>query len=176
MRQNNIHHQQKGVLLMIMPFKLKNVGTTYQRMMNAVSSKQIKKSIEVYVDDILIKSNEPQQHQKDLKETFKTLRRYNMRLNAKKCAFGIKFGKFLRFMLTKWGIEANPTKCRVIIDIKSLTNVKKVQALNGRLTALTRFISKSADNLAHFFIHLKITKPLNGLTNVKRPSKGWKST
>ena len=67
----------------VMPFGLKNVGATYQRMMNMVFSEQIGKNMEAYVDDILIKSNESQQHQKDLEETFKTLRWYNMWLNPK---------------------------------------------------------------------------------------------
>ena len=61
-----------------------------------------------------------------------------MRLNPKKCAFSVKSGKFLGFMLNERGIEANPTKCRVIMDMKSPANVKEVQVLNGRLAALTR--------------------------------------
>ena len=114
--------------------------------------------MEVYVDDILIKSKESQQHQEDLEETFKTLWWYNMRLNPKKCMFDVKAWKFLIFMLTEHGIEANPTKCRVIINMKSPTNVKEVQMLNSILVTLTRFISKSADNFAHFFHTLKNNK------------------
>ena len=95
-------------------------------MMNTIFSEQIGRNMEVYMDDILIKSTKPQQHREDLEETFKTLRRYNMRLNLKKYAFSVKSGKFLRFMLTERGIEANPTKCRAIIDMKSPTNVKEV--------------------------------------------------
>ena len=139
--------------------------------MNTVFAKQIRQNMKVYVDDILIKSNKPQQHQKNLEETFKTLLWYNMRLNPKKCAFSVKARKFLRFMLAKRGIEANPTKCRAIIDMKSPTNIREVQAMNGRLAVLTRFISRLANNLALSFICLKIIKPLNGLTNAKKPSK-----
>ena len=81
-------------------------------------------------------------------------------MNPKKCAFGVKSGKFLRFMLTERGIEANPTKCQVIIDMKSPANVKEVQALNDRLAVLTRFISRLVNNLAPFFHTLKNNKNL----------------
>ena len=70
-----------------MPFKLKNAGATYQRMMNKVFAEQIGRNMEDYVDDILIKSKDPQQHWQDLEETFRMLRMYNMRLNPKKCSF-----------------------------------------------------------------------------------------
>ena len=109
-----------------MPFGLKNAGATYQRMMNKVFTEQIGRNMEVYVDDILIKSKDPQQHWQDLEETFQMLRKYNMRLNPKKCAFGVKARKFLGFMLAERGIEANHTKCEAIINIKSTTNVKEV--------------------------------------------------
>ena len=128
----------------VMPFRLKNAGATYQRMMNTVFFKQIRKNMKVYVDDILIKCSESQQHQKDLEETFKTLRWYNMWLNPKKCVFDVKAEKFLGFMLIERGIEANPTKCRAIIDMKSPTNIKEVQVLNGRLVVLTGMKSKKA--------------------------------
>ena len=93
-------------------FELKNVSATYQRVMNKVFVEQIGRNINVYVDDILVNSKDPQQYWHDLEEMFKTLQKYNMRLNPKKCAFGVKVGKFLRFMLIKHGIEANPTKCQ----------------------------------------------------------------
>ena len=84
-----------------MPFGIKNTGVTYQMMMNAVFTKQIRQIMEMYVDDILIKSNESQQRSKDLEETFKTFRWYNMWLNPKKCMFNVKVGKFLEFMLAR---------------------------------------------------------------------------
>ena len=111
--------------------------------------------MKVYVDNILIQSRYPHQHRQDLEETFKTFQRYNMRLNPKKCAFRVKEGKFPRLMLIKRGIEANPTKCQAIIDMKCSTSIKEVQALNSRLAILTRFISKSANNLVPFFNLLK---------------------
>ena len=141
-----------------MSFRPKNTSATYQRMMNTVFFKQIGRNMEVYMNDILIKSKKPRQHQQDLEETFKTLRWYDMRLNLKKCAFKVKVGKFLGFMLTEWGIEVNLTKCRAIIDMKIPTSIKEGQTLNNRLVALTWFISRSADNFALFFHVLKNNK------------------
>ena len=75
-----------------MPFGLKNAGATYQRLMNKMFSKQIDKNMEVYVDDMLIKSREEFSHLDNLKETFATLRQYQMKLNPSKCAFGVSWG------------------------------------------------------------------------------------
>ena len=78
-----------------------------------------------------------------------------MRLNPKKCAFGVKTNKFLGFMLIERGIKVNFSKCQAIIDMKSPTNIRDIQVLNGRLVALTWFIYRSADNHAPFFDLLK---------------------
>ena len=84
----------------VMPFGLKNARATYQRLVNQMFSKQIGKNVEVYIDDMLVKSKEEEDHLDDLKETFNTLRQYNMKLNPSKCAFGVSSGKFLRFMVS----------------------------------------------------------------------------
>ena len=84
----------------VMPFRLKNVGAAYQRLMNKMFSKQIGQNIEVYVDDMLVKSKEEPAHLDDLKETFTTLKQYQMKLNPSKCVFGIASGKFLGFMVS----------------------------------------------------------------------------
>ena len=74
-----------------------------------------------------------------------------MKLNPKKCAFGISSGKFLGFMVNKRGIEANPDKIRVVLKMKSPTSTKEVQHLNGRIAALNRFVSKLEDKCLPFF-------------------------
>ncbi|XP_072077924.1 uncharacterized protein [Arachis hypogaea] len=89
----------------VMPFGLKNAGTTYQRLMDKVFAKQIDRNIEVYVNDMIAKTKIGNNHLDDLAEIFRELREYNMRLNPKKCAFGVQSGKFLGFMLTSRGIE-----------------------------------------------------------------------
>ena len=103
----------------VMPFGLKNVGATYQRLVNHMFRPQIGRNVEVYVDDMLVKSLDEGKHLDDLQETFDTLRRYNMKLNPNKCAFGVASGKFLGFMVSHRGIEANPEKIKVILDMKS---------------------------------------------------------
>ena len=84
----------------VMPFSLKNAGATYQRLVNQMFSKQIGRNVEVYVDNMLIKSKEEEDHLNDLKETFNTLRQYSMKLNPSKCAFGVSSGKVLDFMVS----------------------------------------------------------------------------
>jgi len=128
----------------VMPFGLKNAGATYQRLMDKVFSHLTRHCVEVYVDDMFVKSPSHHQHAEDLAAVFSALRQYNLRLNPDKCVFGVDRGKFLGFMLTQRGIEANPEKCKAIIEMRSPTTVKEVQRLIGRLTAISRFLPKLA--------------------------------
>ena len=84
----------------VMPFGLKNAGATYQRLVNQMFSKQIWRNVEVYVDDMLVKSKEEENRLDDLRETFNTPRQYIMKLNSSKCAFGVSSRKFLGFMVS----------------------------------------------------------------------------
>ena len=118
--------------------------------------RQIGRNVEVYVDDMLIKSKEEEDHLDDLKETFNTLRQYNMKLNPSKCAFRVSSGKFLGFMVLQRGIEANLEKVKAILEMSSSRTVKEVQSLTGRITALNRFISKATDKCLPFFKTLRI--------------------
>ncbi|XP_023872875.2 uncharacterized protein LOC111985468 [Quercus suber] len=94
---------------------------------------QIERNVEVYVDDMLVKSLDEGKHLDDLQKTFNTLRRYSMKLNPSNCAFGVASGKFLGFMVSHRGIEANPEKIKAILDMKPLQNIKEVQSLTGKL-------------------------------------------
>ncbi|KAL0427550.1 UNVERIFIED_CONTAM: Retrovirus-related Pol polyprotein from transposon.6 [Sesamum latifolium] len=100
-----------------MPFGLKNAGTTYQRLVDKMFRPQLGRNMEVYVDDMLVKSKEVHDHVKDLNETFAILRKYRLKLNPGKCAFEVSGGRFLRFMVTQRGIEANPDKIKAILDM-----------------------------------------------------------
>ncbi|KAM1310740.1 hypothetical protein ACFX2H_007257 [Malus domestica] len=102
----------------VMHFDLKNVRATYERLVNSMFAEQIGKSMEDYVDDILVKSKHADQHITNLFETFTILKRYRMRLNPNKCAFGVGSGKFLGFMISQRGIKVNPEKIKAIIDMK----------------------------------------------------------
>ena len=103
------------------------------------------------MDDMLVKSTNDALHLGDLQETFDTLRRYNMKLNSKKCAFGVSSGKFLGFMVSQWGIKANPNKIQAILSMEPPKNVKEMQSLTGRVATLNRFVSKATGKYLPFF-------------------------
>ena len=90
-------------------------------------------------------------HLDNLRETFDTLRSYNMKLNPNKCAFGVTAGKFLGFMVSQRGIEVNPEKIRAIMELEPPKTIKEVQSLNGKIVALNRFVSKAMDKCLPFF-------------------------
>ena len=94
----------------VMSFSLKNAVATYQRLMNMMFAQQIGRNVVVYVDDMLIKSTREASHLDDPRETFDTLHLYNMKLNPNKCVFSVASGKFLGFMVSQRGVEANPNK------------------------------------------------------------------
>ncbi|KAI5343261.1 hypothetical protein L3X38_011137 [Prunus dulcis] len=142
----------------VMPFGLKNVGATYQRLVNHLFTPLIGNTMEVYVDDMLVKSRTADQHIPNLSAMFTILKQYKMRLNPTKCTFGVASGKFLGFMISQRGIEANPEKIQAILDMTIPKTVKDIQSLTGRVAALTRFISKATDRCAPFFKALKGTK------------------
>ncbi|KAL0407680.1 UNVERIFIED_CONTAM: hypothetical protein Sradi_1702400 [Sesamum radiatum] len=141
-----------------MPFGLKNAGATYQRLVDKIFCPQIGRNVKVYVDDMLVKSKEAENHVVDLEETFSILRKYRLKLNPTKCMFGIRGGRFLEFMVTQKGIEANPLKIKAILVMKAPTNVNDVQRLTGRIIALSRFISKAAEKSLPFFKVLRKAK------------------
>ncbi|GFY99328.1 hypothetical protein Acr_13g0007290 [Actinidia rufa] len=131
--------------LLIMPFGLKNAGATYQRLVNKMFKEHIGKTMEVYIDDMLVKSLQAADHIAHLEEAFGILRQHRMMLNSSKCIFGVSSGKYLGFLVTKCGIEANPDQIQVLIAMSSPRNVREVQQLTGRIAALNRFVSKSPD-------------------------------
>ena len=110
----------------VMPFGLKNAGATYQRLMNKMFAHQIGRNVQVYMDNMLVKSQREDNHLDDLRETFDTLRSYNMKLNPDKCAFRVTIGKCLGFMVSQRVIDVNPNKIRAIIEMAPPKNVKEV--------------------------------------------------
>lgn len=110
----------------VMSFGLRNAGATYQRMMTKVFADQIGKNLEVYIDDMVDKTDDGTNLAKDVQEIFNQFRWHNLCLNPDKCAFSISEGKFLGFMPTQRGIEANLDKCEVVLSMKSPTTVNEV--------------------------------------------------
>ena len=139
----------------VMLFGLKNASTTYQRLINKMFAHQIGRNVQVYMDNMLVKSRREDDHLDDLKETFDTLHSYNMKLNPRKCAFGVTVGKFLGFIVSQRGIEVNPDKIQAIMEMAPPRNMKEVQSLNGKVAALNRFVSRVTDKCLPFFYTLK---------------------
>ena len=92
----------------VIPFNLKNAGATYQRMMTRLFEPQLRKNVEVYINDMVVKSKLESEHVNDLGSIFDILRRHKLQLNASKCSFGVGSWKFLGYMVTHHGIEVNP--------------------------------------------------------------------
>ena len=136
----------------VMPFGLKNAGSTYQRMMTRMFESLLGKNIEIYIDDMVVKSKMVSEHLGDLQVVFETLRSYKLRLNASKCSFGVGSGKFLGYMVIHRGIEVNHDQIKAINNMRTPRNSKEVQKLTGMTVALNRFISRSADRCRPFFL------------------------
>ncbi|KAK1670885.1 hypothetical protein QYE76_059044 [Lolium multiflorum] len=126
----------------VMNFGLKNAWATYQRCMQACLGEQIGRNIEVYIDDIVVKTKHTTTLIDDLRETFDNLDKYQIKLNPKKCFFGVPGGQVLGYCISARGIEANPLKIKAILDMEPPKNLHQVQQLAGRLAALSRFIAK----------------------------------
>ncbi|GAU43838.1 hypothetical protein TSUD_371170 [Trifolium subterraneum] len=136
------------------PYPLSNINRLIEGA-SGVFAEQIGKNLEVYIDDMVVKTEEEGEHDKDLVDILKSVRKYNMRLNPAKCSFGVQAGKFLGFLPTHRGIEANPDKCQVIINMRSPASVKEVQQLTGRITALSRFLSCAGEKACRFIATLR---------------------
>ncbi|XP_013632797.1 PREDICTED: uncharacterized protein LOC106338339 [Brassica oleracea var. oleracea] len=142
----------------VMPFGLKNAGATYQKLVNRMFADKLGNTMEVYIDDMLVKSLRATDHLNHPKEYFKTLNEYGMKLNPAKCTFSVTSGELLGYIVTQRGIEANPKQITAILDLPSPKNSREVQRLTGRIAALNRFISRSTDNCLPFYELLRGNK------------------
>ncbi|GJZ45167.1 retrovirus-related pol polyprotein from transposon TNT 1-94 [Tanacetum coccineum] len=134
-----------------MPFELKNAGDTYQRLVYKVFRDQIRRNLEPYVDDMVIKSTSEEYMLQDIQETFDRFRSVYMKLNPKKCSFCVEEGPFLGHFIKNQGIRANPSKVKAVIDLESPRTLKEIQSLNRKLAALSRFLLKGAEKSLPFF-------------------------
>ena len=125
----------------VMPFGLKNAGATYMIAMTTMFHDMMHKEIEVYVDDVIIKSKSRANHVKDLRKFFERLRRYNLKLIPAKYVFGVPSGKLLGFVVSRRGIELDPSKIKAIQDLPPPKNKTEVMSLLGRLNYISRFIA-----------------------------------
>src|SRR6187455_2815395 len=125
-----------------MSFSLRNAGATYQRCMNHVFGEHISRTVEGYVDDIVVKTRKAFDLLPDLEVTFRCLKAKSVKLNPEKCVFGVPRGMLLGFIVSERGIEANPEKIAAITSMGPIKDLKGVQRVMGCLAALSRFISR----------------------------------
>ncbi|KAM2239388.1 hypothetical protein ACFXTI_008946 [Malus domestica] len=154
-----------------MPFGLKNVGATYQKLVNMMFKKQIGVTMKVYVDNIMVKGKQRSDHIRNLAETFNILKKYKMKLNPTKCTIGVSSGRFLGYLVTQQGIEAHPKQIRAILEMKSLTTLKKIQSLTEQVAALNRFLSWSTNRCKPFFKAIKRAQRDKWDEDCEKPSK-----
>ena len=120
--------------------------------MTRIFEPKLGKAIEVYIDDMVVKSKVVSKHVKDLEVIFGILREHKLHLNASKCSFGVGSGKFLGYMVTHRGIEVSPNQIKAINSLQAPRNPKEVQKLIGMIVALNRFISRSVDRCRPFYL------------------------
>ena len=138
-----------------MSFGLKNTGATYQRAIQCCLKDQIRKNIEAYVDDMVVKSKTVDTLITDLTEVFKALEVYRWKLNLTKCIFGVPSGILLGNIVSHRGIKANPEKIAAVTNMKPPTYVKDIHKLTGCMVALSHFISHLGEKGLPFFKLLK---------------------
>ena len=160
----------------VMPFGLKNSEATYQRLVTKMFQPLVGKTMEVYIDDMLVKSKEWLDHITHMQQAFELLKAYGMKLNLTKCAFGVSADRFLGFMMTQRGIDANPTQLQVILESPAPSSRKGIQQLIGQLASLGRFISQFTKFLKPFFPSLRKPTGPDGMKSVIGLSPGSNST
>ncbi|KAL0305178.1 UNVERIFIED_CONTAM: hypothetical protein Scaly_2993600 [Sesamum calycinum] len=133
-------------------------GAAYQRLVNRMFKELIGVSMEVNVDDMLVKSRRSDDHLIHLKQAFEVMRTNGMKLNPTKCTFGVGGSKFPDYLVRERGIEANPGKIEAIMKLVPPKTIKEIQRLTGKITTLNRFISRSTDQNLPFFKTLRKTK------------------
>jgi hypothetical protein len=152
----------------VMPYGLKNALPTFVRAMSKTFGDLIRDKIEIYVDDIMVKTKRGSTLVEDLTLVFDKLRATRTKLNPEKCVFGVSTGKLLGFLVSHRGIEANPDKIRAIEAMRPLAQIKDVQKLTGSLVALSRFISRLAERALPFFKLLRKSSPFSWTEEVER--------
>ena len=110
----------------VMPFDLKNTGATYQRVMNAIFHDMLGHHMEVYINDIVVKSKKVSEHVNHLRKSFERMRLHQLKLNPLKCALGVQAINFLGFLIHQRGVEVDQNKAKVIISAKAPQNKKEL--------------------------------------------------
>jgi hypothetical protein len=152
----------------VMPYGLKNALPTFVRAMSKTFGDLIRDKVEVYVDDIVVKTKRGSTLVEDLTLVFDRLCATRTKLNLDKCVFGVSAGKLLGFLVLYRGIEANLEKIKAIEAMRPLAHIKDVQKLTGSLTALSRFISRLAERALPFFKLLRKSSPFSWIEEAEQ--------
>ena len=144
--------------------------------MTKMFESRLEKNVEVYIDDMVVKSKLVSEHLADLSNIFEILRRHKLRLNASKCSFGVGSGKFLGYMVTHRGIEVNPDQIKAINSLQPPRNPKEVQKLTGMMAAwIGSYLGQQKDVDLSFFYCIN-GKSFNGLRSASQHSKSLNTT
>ncbi|XP_075515394.1 uncharacterized protein LOC142550036 [Primulina tabacum] len=141
---------------LVIPFELKNAGATYQRAMNSIFHDMIEHHIKVYIDDIVVKSKQAADHIEQLRKSFQRMRQHELKLNPSKCAFCVKAGNLLGFLVHQRGVEVDKNKAKAIMEANLPRNKKELQRFLGQVNYLRSFISKLAGKTKEFSQLLKL--------------------
>jgi hypothetical protein len=152
----------------VMPYGLKNALPTLVRAMSKTFGDLIRDRVEVYVDDIVVKTKRGSTLVEDLTLFFDKLRATCTKLNPDKCVFGVSAGKLLGFLVSHRGIEANPEKIKAIETMRPLARIKDVQKLAGSLSTLSCFISRLTERALPFFKLLQKSGPFSWTEEAER--------
>jgi hypothetical protein len=139
-----------------MTFGLKNDSATHQRAMNYIFHELIDKIVEIYIDDVVVKSKSYKEHLADLRRTLECTRKHGLKMNPNKCAFGVLAGRFLGFLIHERGIEIGTKSISAIDNIKAPTNKKELQSLISKINFIRRFISNLSERIQPFTPLLKL--------------------
>ena len=134
-----------------MPFGLKNVGATYQRAATTLFHDMMHRDVKVYVDDMIVKSCDRAYHWAILERFFQRIKCFRLRLNPKKCTFGVTYRKLLGYMISEKGIEANLDKIIVILNISPPQTETEIWGFLGRLQYISKFIVRLTDTYEPIF-------------------------
>nr|GEU92170.1 putative Gag-Pol precursor [Tanacetum cinerariifolium] len=177
--EKTMFHTDEGVFCYTkMPFGLKNAEATYERLVDTIFEGQIGRNLKAYVDDMVIKSKTEPEMIKDVEETLLTLKKVNMKLNPKKCSFGMEEGKFLGYIVTSEGIKANTEKAKAIVNMPSPSNLKQILEeergthglpISGQRSSQRRLISgktrETSLNPLRHTIKVITNKPISQILN-----------
>jgi hypothetical protein len=143
----------------VMTFRLKNAGgATYQRAKNYIFHELIGKIVEIYIDDVVIKSLDHESHLDNVRKTVECTRKHGFKMNPNKCAFGVSAGEFLGFLVHERGIEVGKKSMKAIDEVVPPTNLKELQSLLGKINFVRRFISNLSQKVLPFSPLLRIKK------------------